>query len=115
LLTTVSSVNGADFIRVSGFNTAEFGEGDHPSTRDERTIAKLLVDHEVDLIAIQKVGVEEQGAAQVQELTRLMNLLKVVNEPRYFLWVSPQTGDKRYPVNYRSPVVMQDDLWWLGG
>ena len=108
-----SDAAGEEFIRIASFNIAEFGEGDHPTTRDLSTISKMLVDNDLDLIAIQEVGVAEQALRQVMRLKDAMNNRRSAAQPKYFAWVSPLSGDERYAVIYRFPVVKGDEIWWL--
>ena len=113
-LTTLSASSfPQEFIRIASFNIAEFGEGNHPETRDLETIASLLVDNDLDLIAIQEVGVKETGAKQVYKLADKMNCALSSDTPRYVAAVTPQSGDERCAFIYRFPIVQGDDLLWL--
>ena len=59
------------FIRVASFNIAEFGEGSHPQNdRDLPFIADMLVNEDLDLIAVQEVGTVAGGATQEPELRK---------------------------------------------
>lgn len=103
-----------EYIRIASFNIAEFGEGDHAETRELGEIAKMLVDNDLDLIAIQEVGVKEGGVAQVRALRGRMNRRRARRTPKYFSIVTPQSGDERCAVIYRSPVTLDDDeITWL--
>ncbi|MBU1700037.1 MAG: hypothetical protein KJ970_03300 [Candidatus Eisenbacteria bacterium] len=103
----------AEYIRIASFNIAEFGEGNHPATRDLSAIAHMLVDNELDLIAVQEVGTIDVAEDQVAALTDTMNALTPVNEPDYFFVITPQSGDERYAAIYRDPVIYDDEVWWL--
>jgi endonuclease/exonuclease/phosphatase family metal-dependent hydrolase len=100
-------------IRIGSFNIAEFGEGNHPQTRDVDFIAKMLVSAGLDLIAIEEVGTGTQAQDQLGRLLTEMNAEVAANQPQYFFFLTPVTGDERYAVVYRSPVVLGDDLMWL--
>lgn len=100
-------------IQIASFNIAEFGEGNHPQTRDLDFIAKMLVGANLDLIAIQEVGVRQQAENQLDKLLAEMNQEQGSGEPRYFSYLTPVTGDERYAVIYRSPVVLDDGPTWL--
>ena len=63
----------AEYIKIAGFNIAEFGEGGYPGTRRLEYIADLLVDNGLHLIAIQEVGVKVQADSQVVRLVRIVN------------------------------------------
>jgi len=102
-----------EYIKIGDFNIAEFSEGDHPQTRDVKFIAKMLVNANLDLIAFEEVEVTEQAQTQLNILVKRMNKVKKRNQPSYFSYITPQTGDERYTVIYRSPVVMGDDFLWL--
>lgn len=100
-----------DFIKVATFNIAELGEGSHPDTRDELAIAGMLVNLDLDLIAIQEVGTKDTGENQVQLITSHMNGLLGPDTPRYNCITSFfDTGDERYAFIWRSPVVMTSGL-----
>ncbi|HUU83009.1 MAG TPA: endonuclease/exonuclease/phosphatase family protein [Phycisphaerae bacterium] len=103
----------AEYIRVCSFNIAEFGEGDHHLTRDLPFIAKMLYEADLDLIALQEVGVRPQGESQVAELRKELNKLVPAGEAKYFYVVTPQSGDERCAVIYRFPVVQDEGIWWL--
>jgi len=104
---------GLEFIRIASFNIAEFGEGRHADTRDLDAIADMLVDHDLDLIAIQEVGVAEKADRQVAKLTDLMNR-RVGALPSVFSYcITPRSGDERCAVIYKTPVVLLDGEQWL--
>lgn len=102
-----------EHIRICGFNIAEFGEGDHHETRELGFIAKMLVANESDLIALQEVGVDEEAEEQVKKLRKRMNEEREAGSPKYYYFITPKSGDERCAVLYRSPVVLEDDLYWL--
>ncbi len=100
-----------EFIRVASFNIAEFGEGTHPQTRDLDAIAAMLVNNQLDLIAVQEVGIKDQAENRLNALVGKMNSI-ASSGPKYFSYITPQTGDERYAFIYRSPVVIgEEDLW----
>lgn len=113
LSTAAVQVVAEDYIRIASFNIAELGEGSHPDTRDLDHIAKMLYDTKLDLIAIQEVGVKEAAESQLNALTQKLNAHLTGNQPRYFYMVTPLTGDERYAVIFRAPVVLGDDISWL--
>jgi endonuclease/exonuclease/phosphatase family metal-dependent hydrolase len=102
-----------EFIKLASFNIAEFGEGSHPKTRDLDYIASLLIQAELDLIAIQKVGVKKQAEDQLSRLVDLMNQKEDSGSPHYFFSITPVSGDERCAVIYRFPVTLEDELVWL--
>ena len=79
LVYPVSGTANGDSIKVPSFNVAELGEGTHPDTRDELAIAGMLVNLDLDLIAIQEVGTVLDGESQVQLITSYMNGLQAAN------------------------------------
>ena len=106
-------VHSQEFIRIASFNIAEFGEGSHPTDhRNLDFIADMLVDGDLDLIAVQEVGTVVGGATQVTALVTRMNALHP-NDPDYFSAITPLTGDERYAFIFRDPVIMEDDFLWL--
>lgn len=113
LLLRPSIAPSAEFIKIASFNIAEFGEGNHPQHRHLKFIAKMLVDSNLDLIAIQEVGVNTQAETQVNELVKEMNKKVSQGKPKYFGSVTPVSGDERCAVIFRSPVIMGDDITWL--
>ena len=102
----------AEYIKIAGFNIAEFGEGGHPATRRLDYIADLLIDNGLHLIAIQEVGVKAQADSQVVCLVRIMNQ-KVGTGSKYYSYITPQSGDERYAFIYKSPVILQDEYRWF--
>ena len=100
-------------IRVASFNIADFGEGSHPAQRELDTIAQMLIDADLDLIAIQEVGTVTGGETQLEALRGEMNQRVGTGEPRFISWISLVTGDERYGVLYRDPVVLGDEVLWL--
>lgn len=113
LAVTSRTIDASEYIRIASFNIAEFGEGDHPDTRDIDAIAKMLVEHDLDLIAIQEVGVVDQSTKQIFKLRKAMNDQLSASQTKYFARVTPQSGDERCAVIYRFPVVKEDNVWWL--
>jgi len=107
------SVTANEHIRVASFNIAEFGEGSHPDTRDIPYIAELLTANDLDLIAIQELGVRDEADVQLNALVSAMNQQILSGEPHYFSFSTTKTGDERYAVIYRAPVVLNDDILWL--
>jgi len=99
------------YVTVATFNIAELGEGSHPDTRDELAIAGMLVNLDLDLVAIQEVGTRETGESQVQVISTYMNGLLGAGKCHYNCVTSTfDTGDERYAFIWRSPVVMTSGL-----
>ena len=95
------------YLRLATFNIAELGEGSHPDTRDEQAIAKMLVNLDLDLIAVQEVGTRQSGEDQVRAIVRHMNSLLSSGACVYSCLTSTQeTGDERYAFIWRSPALM---------
>lgn len=103
----------AQFIRIASFNIAEFGEGDRPQQRDIPAIARMLAEHNLDLIALQEVGVKAVHATQVKILTEELNRVRPEGASRFYYFVTPPSGDERYAVIYRFPVQMEDGVDWV--
>ena len=96
-----------DYIKVATFNIAELGEGTRPEARDELAIAGMLVNLDLDLIAIQEVATKERGQSQIQLMTSQMNGLLGPDACHYNCLTSAfQTGDERYAFIWRSPVAI---------
>jgi endonuclease/exonuclease/phosphatase family metal-dependent hydrolase len=112
-LIAACSTSADEHIRICSFNIAEFGEGSHPQTRQLDFIAQMLVDNNVDLIAIEEVGTKDSGAEQVANLRTKMNQHRQEGTPQYFYFVTPMSGDERCAVIYRHPVIKGDDVYWL--
>ncbi len=98
LLLLPSTGRAAESIKIASFNIAEFGEGDHLRTRDLDYIAKMLVGANLDLIAIQEVGVKGQAEEQLTRLLEKINQEVPSGQPRYFSYVTPVSGDERCAV-----------------
>ena len=95
------------YLKLATFNIAELGEGSHPDTRDERAIAKMLVNLDLDLIAVQEVGTSQRGADQVWTIVNHMNALQGPSTPSYTcMTTSQETGDERYAFIWRSSAVL---------
>lgn len=102
-----------EHIRVGSFNIAELGEGNHSATRHWPAMAKMLTDNELDLIAIQEVGVGPQAEKDLQTLVEKMNEWTVAENVSYVYLVTPQSGDERCGFIYRDPVVEEGEVMWL--
>ncbi|MFC1569791.1 endonuclease/exonuclease/phosphatase family protein [bacterium] len=104
-----------EYIKIASFNIAQFGEGNLHERRKLDDISDMLVEAELDLIAIQEVGVSAKADSQVIRLVRNMNEKLNDDHIEYFYNISPKAGDERYAVIYRSPVVLNDDvkIKWL--
>lgn len=115
LLISCSSLNisANEHIRIASFNIAEFGEGTHPQTRDLPYIATMLTGADIDLVAIQELGVKDEAEIQLNALVAAMNQQVPSGDPQYFSFSTTKTGDERYAVIYRDPVVIEDDILWL--
>ena len=112
LIYPTAAYTAKDFIKVTTFNIAELGEGSYPDTRDELGIARMLVNLDLDLVAMQEVGIKESGEAQVQIITSDMNSLLAPDASRYnCITTFFETGDERYAFIWRSPVVMTPGLY----
>lgn len=110
---TATSGIAEEYIKIASFNIAEFGESNHPDTRDLDYIADLLRSQDLDLIALQEVGTVENGEKQVTKLVKKMNEKLNSGESHYFPFISPKTGDERYAFIFRFPVILEDDHVWL--
>lgn len=97
------------YIRIGSFNIAELGEGNHASKRDEKYIANMLRNANLDLIGIQEVGVNDGGETQIDRIIELMS--NGGNE--YYWYILPQTGDERTAFIYRDPIIVHDEIYWL--
>lgn len=107
LFSPTSSPAAPKYVKVATFNIAEFGEGDHPDTRDELAIAKIPVKADLDLIAIPEGGTGDGGEAQVKAITAHMNDQFGNDLNPYDCTISVfETGDERYGFIWRNPVVM---------
>ena len=84
VLLTLSCAQAQTHIRIASFNIAELGEGNHLSTRDLDAIAEMLVDADLDLIAIQEVGTHDQAEQQFNNLLTAINNRVPETRPRYF-------------------------------
>ena len=109
----VNSLYAEEYIRICSFNIAEFGEGNHPKTRNIDSIAKMITDEKIDLLVIEEVGTKLEAEKQVEKLCEIMNTLTFGTESKYYPFITPQSGDERCAVIFRDPIIMEDDIMWL--
>lgn len=113
LLYSISLTFGQEYIRIASFNIADFGEPVPSENRDLKAIANILVGNQLDLIALEEIGTQPEAENELKTLIREMNRSASGSSKYYKYYITPLSGDERFAVLYRSPVIKSGDTEWL--